>query len=149
VLVEHARSLVGITDASHAESSADGTAVVTALACSLDGQTIEVQLTPGSRLAALHGGAERIVESTTCNYGLSPEWQHIASEGGMTIAGIDDTGEARAVERQDHPFFLATLYQPQLRSRADAPHPIWVAFLAAVQLCVTTARPSSGNTGAV
>lgn len=131
MLVEHARSLLGIEDASHAESSSDGTAIVTPLACSLDGRTIDVALTPGSRLAALHRGATSVKELTTCNYGLDPAWQHVASMGGMAVAAVDDTGEVRAVERPDHPFFVATLYQPQLRSSADAPHPVWVGFLEA------------------
>jgi CTP synthase (UTP-ammonia lyase) len=72
-----------------------------------------------------------VTESTTCNYGLDPAWQHVASTGGMVVSGVDDTGEVRAVERSDHPFFVATLYQPQLRSTSDAPHPIWLGFLRA------------------
>ena len=133
MLVEHARTRLGITDAAHAETSAEGTPIVTMLACSLDGQTIDVALTPGSRLAALHGNATSITEMTTCNYGLDPDWQHIASSAGMVVAGVDDTGEVRVVERDDHPFFLATLYQPQLRSSPGAPHPVWVGFLEACQ----------------
>jgi CTP synthase (UTP-ammonia lyase) len=132
VLVEHARNLLGIDDASHAESSADGTPVVTALSCSLNGQTIEVVLTPGTRLASLHGGASSVTEHTTCSYGLDPTRQHVASEGGMVVSGIDDTGEVRANERVDHPFFLGTLYQPQLRSTAEEPHPVWLGFLDAI-----------------
>jgi CTP synthase (UTP-ammonia lyase) len=131
VLVEHARSLVGIDDAAHAESSATGTQVIAPLSCSLDGQTIEVLLTEGSRLASLYGGARTVIESTTCNYGLAPEWQYVASAGGMIVSGIDDTGEVRAVERPDHPYFVATLYQPQLRSTRDAPHPVFAGLLAA------------------
>jgi CTP synthase (UTP-ammonia lyase) len=131
VLVEHARSVMGIDDASHAESSSAGTSVVAPLSCSLDGMSIEVALTPDSRLAALHGGATSVKESTTCSYGLAPTWQHIAGTGGMAIAATDDSGEVRAVERPDHPFFLATLYQPQLRSRPGRPHPVWLGFLTA------------------
>ena len=131
MLVEHARSLLGIDDASHAESSDVGTPVISPLSCSLDGQTIDVVLTPGSRLAALYGGARAVVESTACNYGLAPAWQHVASEGGMRVSGVDDTGEVRAIERVDHPFFVGTLYQPQLRSTPGAPHPVFVGFVAA------------------
>lgn len=110
MLVEHARTLLGIEDASHAESCPDGVPVVTPLACSLVGKTIDVILSPGTRLAALHGGAGLVTESTTCNYGLDPKWQHVASSAGLIAAGIDRTGgEVRAVERTDHPFFLATL----------------------------------------
>jgi CTP synthase (UTP-ammonia lyase) len=50
----------------------------------------------------------------------------------MRAVAVDNTGEVRAVERTDHPFFLATLYQPQLRSEPRRPHPIFVGLLRAV-----------------
>lgn len=131
MLVEHARNLAGIPDAAHAEYGTGGTAVISLLACSLQGRTITVKLTRGSQLAALCGSLHA-VEHTTCSYGLAPEMQHIADEHGMRVAAVDDTGEVRAVERTDHPFFLATLYQPQLRSAPGLPHPVFVGLLKAV-----------------
>jgi len=130
VLVEHARTVLRVDDASHAESGDSGTPIVTPLACSLDGQSIQVQLTPGTKVAALYGDPV-VTEFTTCNYGLDPARQHIASEGGMAVSGIDDTGEVRVIERTDHPFFVGTLYQPQLRSTPADPHPVWLSFLQA------------------
>ena len=50
----------------------------------------------------------------------------------MIVAATDDDGEVRAVERPDHPFFVATLYQPQLTSSHERPHPIWTGFVDAV-----------------
>ena len=133
MLVEHARNLVGITDASHAEYGDVGTPVITLLACSLLDQTITVELTPGSRLAGLYG-TESAIERTTCSYGVAPSLQHIASECGMRVAAVDDTGEVRAIERVDHPFFVGTLYQPQLTSSSAAPHPVFVGLLKALTL---------------
>jgi CTP synthase (UTP-ammonia lyase) len=132
VLVEHARNLAGIADAAHAEHGPGGTPVITLLDCSLQDQSITVELAPGSRLANLYG-TDRVVEHTTCAYGLSPEVQHIAGEQGMRIAATDATSEVRAIERVDHPFFVATLYQPQLRSAPGAPHPIFVGLLDATR----------------
>lgn len=128
MLVEHARNLAGIADAAHAEYGPGGTPVITLLECSLQDQRITVDLATGSLLARLYG-VERVVEHTTCSYGLSPEVQHIAGEHGMRIAAIDATGEVRAIERVGHPFFVGTLYQPQLRSAPRAPHPIFVGLL--------------------
>jgi CTP synthase (UTP-ammonia lyase) len=130
VLVEHARSLAGIADASHAEYGLGGTPVISLLACSLQDQTITVELTPGSRLAALHG-CDQVVERTTCSYGLAPDAQHIAREHGMRVAATDATGEVRAIERADHPFFVGTLYQPQLSSTPGAAHPVFVGLIQA------------------
>jgi CTP synthase (UTP-ammonia lyase) len=106
--------------------------VITLLSCSLKNQTITVDIAPGSRLANLYG-VSRAVERTTCSYGLAPEVQHIANENGLRVSATDDTGEVRAIERVDHPFFVATLYQPQLRSAPGAPHPVLVGLLEAAR----------------
>ena len=131
MLVEHARNVMGIIDAVHAEYGRPGTAVVDALACRLDDAAVGVRLVPGSRLAALHGRANSI-ERSTCGYGLAPAFAHLTTAGGMIVAATDDDGEVRAVERPDHPFFVATLYQPQLTSTPEGPHPIWTGFVDAV-----------------
>ena len=131
MLVEHARSVIGIADAVHAEYGETGSEVVSALSCSLDGVEIEVRLRPGTRLHGLYGGADVVVEHTTCNYGLNPDYQARIEESGLVISATDETGEARAVELAHHPFFVATLYQPQLRSSVDTPHPVLAGLVAA------------------
>lgn len=132
MLVEHARNLAGIRDASHAEYGVEGTPVITPLACSLDGQEIIVDLVAGSLLARLYESV-RATERTTCSYGLALDAQHLASELGMVVTATDDTGEVRAIERPGHPFFVGTLYQPQLRSAAGRPHPVFVGLLQAAR----------------
>ena len=99
------------------------------LSCSINGNDITVDLTPGSKLAAAHGGADTVIEHTTCNYGLNRDVEQITSKGGMRAVGIDELGEIRAIERTDHRFFVATLYQPQLRSSPEAPHPLFASFV--------------------
>ena len=69
-------------DAVHAEYGEAGTQVITLLACSLMDQRIQIAIVPGSRLAALYGGSRCADERTTCNYGLAPELQDLASEHG-------------------------------------------------------------------
>jgi len=49
----------------------------------------------------------------------------------MRVAAVDDTGEVRAIERPEHPFFIGTLYQPQLRSQPGALHPVFAGLLKA------------------
>lgn len=132
MLVEHARTLLGVDDASHAESSSSGTSIISPLACSLDGRTVDVTLRPATRLAGLYGGPGVVQESTTCGYGLDSHWRHAASTAGLVVSAVG-RGEVCAVERPDHPFFLATLYQPQLRSTTAAPHPVWLGFLRACE----------------
>jgi CTP synthase (UTP-ammonia lyase) len=44
----------------------------------------------------------------------------------------DEAGEVRAVELTGHPFFLATLYQPERSALRGEGHPLVSAFVAAV-----------------
>jgi CTP synthase (UTP-ammonia lyase) len=130
-LVEHARNVEGIEDAVHDEYGVAGTSIVSLLSCSLVQSEITIDIKPGSRLARMYG-VLRIVERTHCNYGMNPLFASVASRGGLLTSAVDGTGEVRAVERADHPFFIATLYQPQRTSSPDAPHPILTAFVGAV-----------------
>jgi len=96
----------------------------------LVGQHITVDLTPGSRLAELYGDLQ-VQELTTCNYGLATDFTNLADTYGLRVAASEPDGGVRAIERVDHPFFMGTLYQPQLRSTSDAPHPVFVGLLRA------------------
>jgi CTP synthase (UTP-ammonia lyase) len=118
-------------DADHAETAPDADRlVVTALSCSLVGERHEVLLQPGSRTAELYG-ADRAEEDYFCNYGLSPEYRPAIESAGMPVTGWDADGEARIVELPSHPFFVATLFCFQTRSRPDAPHPLVVGLVEA------------------
>jgi CTP synthase (UTP-ammonia lyase) len=72
-----------------------------------------------------------IDEAYTCSYELNPAFEATLTACGLRIAGRDETGAVRAVELPEHPFYVATLYQPQQASTADRPHPLITAFLQA------------------
>lgn len=131
MLVEHARNQLGLIDAAHGEYGSGGSAVVNLLSCSLTASEIVIDVEGGSLLAEIHGSGSR-TELTNCNYGLNPDYQHIASESGMVVSATDSSGEVRAVERPDHPFFVGTLYQPQRVPAEQLPHPLFDAFVNAV-----------------
>ena len=95
---------------------------MTPLACSLVGQTHPIELLPGSIAAGLYGQAQAL-EDYYCNYGVNPEYRARLERGGLRVSGVDAEGEIRIVELRGHPFFLATLFLPQARSTAAAPHP--------------------------
>jgi CTP synthase (UTP-ammonia lyase) len=111
---------------------------VTPLACSLHGRDDRVALLPGTRAALLYGSSEA-TESYRCNYGLSPAWERRLEQSGLRVTARGPEGEARMVELEEHPFFVATLFLPQMRSTPDDPHPILRAFVEA------TTRPSGSN----
>jgi CTP synthase (UTP-ammonia lyase) len=105
--------------------------VITALACSLVGQTHGVAVRPGTRAAQLYG-ADEVTEDYYCNYGVNPDYRRRLEDGGLRVSGVGADDEVRIVELPAHPFFLATLFLPQARSTAAAPHPLLVGFAAAV-----------------
>jgi CTP synthase (UTP-ammonia lyase) len=131
VVLEYARNVLGFTDAAHAESDPDAsTLFVTALNCSLVGQTLQIHLDPASRVFGMYQRAV-IAEQYYCQFGLNPAYQTVLHEGGLRVVGIDDQHEARIVELPDHLFFVGTLFVPQLSSTPGQPHPLLLAYLRA------------------
>lgn len=132
-LIEYARNVAGLVDADHGESNPDApTLIVTPLACSLVGESGRVTLDPGSRAAGWYGGLEG-TEEYVCSYGLNPGHRELFEQGPLRIVGRDDDGDPRIVELSGHPFFVATLFQPELRSEGEGVHPLVIAF---VEACV-------------
>jgi len=119
--------------------------VITALSCSLVGQHEQVQILPGTRARALYGSTEA-VEDFYCNYGVNPDFRQRLEEGGLTVSGTGPSGEVRIVELETHPFFMPTLFLPQTRSRAAAPHPILAGFAAAVSQHCRDHRKAAAST---
>jgi len=140
-LIEFARNIVGIADADSAENnSGSKNIVVYPVACAvpnrkgeapkLSGVIPEIRLRPGSYLQSFYG-KDTVSEAFYCNYELNPEFEWCAMEAGFPIVGRGAQGEARAIESPTHKFFIATLYQPQLTSKPDNPHPLVMAFVQA------------------
>ena len=84
----------------------------------------------GTRAATLYG-ASMAIEEYWCNYGVNPDYAKSLGEAGLVASGIGEDGEMRIVELADHPFYVATLFLPQMRSAPGQPHPV-LAGLAAV-----------------
>jgi CTP synthase (UTP-ammonia lyase) len=104
--------------------------VITALACSLVGQTHAVRLEPGSLAARLYG-RHTVEEDYYCNYGLNAEYRARLERAGLRVSGTGADGEVRLIELPGHPFFVGTLFLPQSRSAPGAPHPVLAGWAAA------------------
>lgn len=85
----------------------------------------------GTRAATLYGLTET-VEEFWCNYGVNPQYAKPLGEAGLKASGFGDDGAIRLVELPSHPFFLATLFLPQMQSTPDRPHPLLAGFAKAV-----------------
>ena len=79
-------------------------------------------------LAARIYGRTVVEEEFACSYELNPEYQPLFEDCALHTVGRGDSGEARVVELAGHPFFVGTLFLPQMRT-PDA-HPLVRAFVA-------------------
>jgi CTP synthase (UTP-ammonia lyase) len=131
MVIEYARNVLGYEEAQHAEYDPYASSLfVSELTCSLAGKTMPVALLPGSRVAALYGCTE-VEETYFCDFGIEPGRQRTLHDGGFAVTGVDGDGEARVLEIPGHPYYLATLFVPQTRSRPEAPHPLVIGLLRA------------------
>ena len=128
-VIEYARNVLGHSQADHAESNpAAAIPLIAALSCSLVGVRGKIRLTSGSRIAQIYGNSE-IVEDYHCNYGINSKFQHLLSSSELQITGEDDAGSPRVIELAQHPFFIATLFQPELAALSGKISPIISALL--------------------
>lgn len=131
IVIEYARHVLGFSDAAHAEYDPYASSLfISRLACSPAGRSLLIQLTPDSLVARSYGTVS-VTESYYCNFGVNPGYVAALAFGPLRIVGSDAEGEARVVELAGHPFFVGTLFLPQLRSTPEQPHPLISAFVRA------------------
>jgi CTP synthase (UTP-ammonia lyase) len=130
-IIEYARNVLGWQDAAHAELDLTATvAVIAPLSCPLVNVGRSVQLIAGTRIATAYG-TDEATEVYFCRYGVNPDFRSSLIAGPLREAARDDTGELRAVELEDHPFFVATLFQPERAALLGQTAPLVNAFVAA------------------
>jgi CTP synthase (UTP-ammonia lyase) len=130
-LIEYARNVMGIAEADHAESNPDASALfITPLTCALRGVKGKIVLKEGSRVREIYGAGEGM-EEYNCGFGLNPQYRALLEASDLRITGLDDEGEVRVVELAGHPFFMATLYQPERQALTGVAHPLVTAFVQA------------------
>ena len=133
IVLEYAKNVMGIADAAHEEYDPYASNLfLSRLSCSLVGKTMSVGLLPGS-LAYRAYGEETVEENYYCNFGLNREHEEALVEAGLSVTGREADGEPRIIELPGHPFYVGTLFVPQVKSTADSPHPLVSSFVLAAQ----------------
>ena len=128
-VIEYVRNALGKPEADHAESNpAAALPLISPLACSLLEATSRVFLKPDSKAARFYGRLES-QETYHCRFGINPRFRSLLEESELEITGWDDAKEVRVVELKSHPFFMATLFQPERKALKGLPHPLIVAFV--------------------
>jgi len=123
--------VLGLIEADHEESSPNASLkLISKLTCSLVGQERTVRIVPGSQAHRIYRENDA-VESFACSYGLNENFGAEIRSRELRVSGYDEDGAARMVELPGHPFFISTLFVPQVVSKSQKPHPLIVAYLEA------------------
>ncbi|MGV3504213.1 MAG: CTP synthase [Adhaeribacter sp.] len=143
-VVEFARNVMGLKDAASTEMNPDTPYPVIGLMESQKevtekGGTMRLgayicDLKKGSKAHAIYGKS-RISERHRHRYEFNNDYLAQMEQHGMIASGINpDTNLVEIVELQNHPWFVAGQFHPELKSTVQNPHPLFVKFIkAAIQ----------------
>jgi CTP synthase len=146
-VIEAARSLAGIKDASSTEFGPTSEPVVGLMTEWLRGNELEkrsssgdlggtmrlgayqASLKPGSKVAEIYGGTE-ISERHRHRYEVNMTYRDRLEGKGLRFSGVSPDGVLpEIVEYEDHPWFIGVQYHPELKSRPFEPHPLFKSFI--------------------
>ena len=139
--IEFARNVVGLDGANSTEMADDSPHPVIDLMT--DQQDVEdlggtmrlgaypCVLEPGSRAAEAYGATE-ISERHRHRWEFNPAYRDRFEAAGMVFSGSSPDGKlAEVVELPNHPFFVASQFHPEFKSKPFDPHPLFEAFVRA------------------
>ncbi len=148
-VLETARHLAGIGDASSTEFGQTNSPVVGLMTEWLNGNELETRrnggnlggtmrlgafdaaLSEGSKVAEIYGG-RHISERHRHRYEVNRDYIPKLEACGLKFSGMSPDGLLpEIVERDDHPWFIGVQYHPELKSRPFQPHPLFQSFIAA------------------
>jgi CTP synthase (UTP-ammonia lyase) len=128
-LIEFARNVLGLPEADHQKTNPKAALpLVSPLDAALNGHKGRVRFMPGSRLQKAYNAAES-VEEYHCSFGFNGRYRRLLEGRDLWVAAVDEHHDIRALELDGHPFFVATLFQPELHPNT----PLVNAFVAACE----------------
>lgn len=121
-LIEYARNVLGFVDADHQKTNPTASMpLIGPLGCALLGVKARVRFADGSLIRSAYRSPES-TEEYHCSFGLNDRYRRLMEGGHMIMTAIDDQNDVRAVELDGHPFFVATLFQPEMQSPSALVH---------------------------
>ena len=73
---------------------------------------------------------ELIYERHRHRYEFNNDFRKAIIEAGMNVVGTSPDGKlVEIVEVKNHPWFVATQFHPELKSRPNNPHPLFIGFI--------------------
>ena len=102
------------------------------------------RLTPGSKAAAVYG-QELIYERHRHRFEVNNRYRQTLEAAGMVLSGQSPDGRlVEIVELRDHPWFVASQFHPEFKSRPDRPHPLFDGFIASAIAVADGRQPELG-----
>jgi CTP synthase len=140
-IIEFARTVCGMEDSHSAEFDQETEEPVISLMDSQrqvtdKGGTMRLgaypcRLREGTMAREVYGTTE-ISERHRHRYEVNNEYRDMLSSRGMVFSGVSpDEQLVEIVELPEHPFFVATQFHPEFRSRPTRPHPLFSPFVRA------------------
>jgi CTP synthase len=148
-VIEAARNLAGVADASSTEFGPAKEPVVAEMTEWMSGGQLETRkaggdlggtmrlgafnatLSGNSKIAACYG-ATSISERHRHRWEVNTAYRDRLEKAGMLFSGMSPDGLLpETVEYPDHPWFIGVQYHPELKSRPFEPHPLFKGFIAA------------------
>ncbi len=130
-VLEYARHVLEWPDAAHAEVSDQGRVVIAPTACPLNNVEQVVELRSHT-VAARAWGKTEIVALYNCSYQIAPSFIDALADQPLKVSGWDEEGAPRILEIPEHPFFVATLFQPERAALSGRPVPLVHELLRAI-----------------
>ena len=139
-VIEFARNVARLEGANSAEFDSSSPYPVVDLLAGQDldalGGTMRLgaypcRLTPDSRAAEAYG-TELIYERHRHRYEVNPRLRRRLEDAGLLCSGESPNGTlVEIIEIPEHPWFVASQFHPEFKSRPDRPHPLFRAFVGA------------------
>lgn len=93
----------------------------------------DARLQPGSRVADIYGTTD-VVERHRHRYEVNQAFKDDIERGGLVISGTSPDGRlVEFVEASAHPYMVATQAHPELKSRPNRAHPLFVGLVRAAR----------------
>ena len=140
-VIEFARSRLGIPDANSSEFDPltphpvidllESQHAVEELGGTMRLGLYAARLTPGSHSRRLYG-EEVVYERHRHRYEVNNRYRTDLVAAGLLIAGVSpDDQLVEIIELPEHPYFVASQFHPEFKSRPDVPHPLFAGFIEA------------------
>ena len=141
-VIEYARDVLGIKDATSGEFSESGSHVIDILPDKKGkkiGGTMRLGAYPcalkdGTKIKEAYANQDVIEERHRHRYEFNSDYLADFENGGLVISGKSPDGRiVETVEVKDHPFFVGVQFHPEFTSRPEVANPIFAAFVKAAK----------------